>query len=355
MGRYSRGFGEASTVGLLVTGREGDGYHNRVGGADLRWRISDQHNVQAQYLRSDTRYPVALAAEHDLAEGEFDGAATELRYDFATRNWFAYLVHSARTAGFRADSGFVPRVDYSQQVAGLARVWHGADDDWFSRIRLIGDWDVTHDDNGRLLEREFEAYVGVNAPLQSYVEVGGLTRDLLFEDILFHEDKLSIHAEFKPRGGLALGAWLQAGSQVDFDNTRLGDEVRLEPFLQWNVSRQLLLRYSGAFVELDTRDGQQIFDARVHDLRLTWQFSVRSFLRLTAQFQDVERNLEAYVEPADRQTRDVGYQLLYSYKLNPQTVFFLGYSEALLDDDSLQDLTATDRTWFMKIGYAWSR
>ena len=106
----------------------------------------------------------------------------------------------------------------------------------------------------------------------------------LFEDILFHEDKLSIHAEFKPRGGLALGAWLQAGSQVDFDNARLGDEVRLEPFLQWNVSRQLLLRYSGAFVELDTRDGQQIFDARVHDLRLTWQFSVRSFLRLTAQF-----------------------------------------------------------------------
>ena len=152
-----------------------------------------------------------------------------------------------------------------------------------------------------------------------------------------------------------MGALLQSGTQVDFDNARLGDEVRLEPFIHWNVSRRLLLRYSGVFVALDTRDGQEIFDARVHDLRLTWQFSVRSFLRLTAQLQDVERNPDVYVDPVDRRTRDVGHQLLYSFKLNPQTVFFLGYSEALLDDDSLDGMTATDRTWFMKIGYAWSR
>jgi len=34
-------------------------------------------------------------------------------------------------------------------------------------------------------------------------------------------------------------------------------------------------------------------------------------------------------------------------------VFFLGYSDSLLDDDDLSKLTATDKTWFMKIGYAW--
>jgi hypothetical protein len=45
---------------------------------------------------------------------------------------------------------------------------------------------------------------------------------------------------------------------------------------------------------------------------------------------------------------------LYSYKLNPQTVFFVGYSDSYVDDDSLGNLTAEDRTWFMKIGYAWT-
>ena len=72
------------------------------------------------------------------------------------------------------------------------------------------------------------------------------------------------------------------------------------------------------------------------------------------QVQDVERNTAVYVDEVDARTEDVGRQLLYSYKLNPQTVFFMGYSDALLDDDGLTKPTTTDRTWFMKIGYAWT-
>ncbi len=75
-----------------------------------------------------------------------------------------------------------------------------------------------------------------------------------------------------------------------------------------------------------------IFDATVHDVRLTWQFSVRSFLRLTTQLQDIERNPASYSDVVDSRSRDVGRQLLYSYKINPQTVFFLGYSDALIDE-----------------------
>ena len=101
-------------------------------------------------------------------------------------------------------------------------------------------------------------------------------------------------------------------------------------------------------------DGEKIFDATLADTRLTWQFNVRSFIRLTVQYQDIERNPDVYIEPTDAREKDVGRQLLYSYKLNPQTVFFLGYSDSYVDDDSLDRLTAEDRTWFMKIGYAWT-
>ncbi len=148
--------------------------------------------------------------------------------------------------------------------------------------------------------------------------------------------------------------WSRWGDQVDFANSRLGDQLRVEPFAIWNVNRNLLLRYQGTFVQLDTRAGDQVFDAAVHDLRLTWQFSVRSFLRLTTQYQDIDRNPAVYTDSVDARSRNVGRQLLYSYKLNPQTVFFLGYSDALLDDDDLSGLTTTDRTWFLKIGYAWT-
>ncbi len=354
VGRYSLGFGQSSSVGALFTGRRGDGYHNYVGGLDTRWKISDQHNLRMQYLRSSTEYPAAVASEFDQPIGSFDGSAAQINYDYDSRNWFGFLQYRDRSADFRADSGFVPQVNINQQVAGVGRIWHGGENDWYSRIQLNGDWDITHDDDGRMLEREVEAYLNVSGPMQSHFEFGGLTRDVLFDDILFHENKFSLFGEFQPRGGLLLGVWARIGDQVDFANSRLGDEIRIDPFVNWNINRHLLLRYEASFVALDTKDGTRIFDAAVHDVRLTWQFSVRSFLRLTTQFQDIERNPDVYTETVDARSRDVGRQLLYSYKLNPQTVFFLGYSDALIDDDELNNLTTTDRTWFMKIGYAWT-
>ena len=354
VGRYSRSFGDTSSVGALLTARDGDGYHNNVGGLDLRWKISDQHSVHAQYLQSDTEYPAQVSQDFDQPLGSFDGVAATAGYDYDSRDWFAYARHNQRSAGFRADAGFLPRVDIDQQIIGLGRKWHPEDGDWWTRMQINGDWDITHDENGRVLEREIEAYFFIGGPMQSVIEIGGLKRDLLSNDVLFEETKVSLYAEFQPKGGLVLGVWTRIGDQVDFDNTRLGDGLRIEPFVNWNVNKNLLMKFNGTFVRLDSKDGPNIFDAAVYDLRLTWQFSIRSFLRLTTQFQDVERNPDQYIDPVDASSQDIGRQLLYSYKLNPQTVFFLGYSDQHVDDDSLSGLTATDRTWFMKIGYAWT-
>ena len=155
-------------------------------------------------------------------------------------------------------------------------------------------------------------------------------------------------------GGLELEMFMEYGSQVDFANSQLGDELRFEPSVEWNINRHLLLRLQATLVDLDTQEGEQIFDADLYDLRLTWQFNRRSFIRLTAQYQDIERNVDEYIDEVDASTRTLGRQLLYSYKINPQTVFFLGYSDNHLDDDTLNTFEETDRTFFMKIGYAWT-
>ena len=353
VGRYSRSFGQSSSVGALVTTRSGNGYHNYVGGLDMRWKINDQHDIRLQYLRSDTEYPTDVAIDFEQPLGKFEGTASFVGYDYSSRNWFAFLNHQARSADFRADAGFVPRVDISQQSVGLGRNWYGDEADWYSQIQLSGDWDIAHDDSGRMIEREAEFNFKVRGPMQSKIDTGGLVRDILFNDVLFKETRIRLFTEFQPKGGLKLGFRSHFGDRVDFANTQLGEELRFAPFVNWNVNRNLLLRVDSNFVKLDSKEGPNIFDAQVHDLRVTWQFNVRSFIRLTAQLQDIKRNQAEYIDPVDARTRDVGRQLLYSYKLNPQTVFFLGYSDALIDDDDLSGLTTTDRTWFMKIGYAW--
>jgi len=354
VGRYSRSFGDTSSVGALLTTRSGDDYHNTVGGFDVQWKISDQHSLHAQYLKSDTEYPDDVATEFEQPFGSFSGEAIYAAYEYDSRNWFGSLEHADRSAGFRADSGFVSQVDISQQTIGGGYTWHGEDDDWWTRMRLRGDWDITHDDNGRMLEREVEAYFGLGGPMQAWYQAGVISRDTLWDDVLYKEQKISFFTQMRPRGGLTLGIWARYGDQVDFANSRLGEQLRFEPFFDWNISRHLFLQFEATMLQLDTKEGRTIFDAAVYDMRMTWQFNRRSFLRLTTQIQDIDRNQDEYIDEVDANTRRVGRQLLFSYKLNPQTVFFVGYSDNHLDDDELDRLEETDRTLFLKIGYAWT-
>lgn len=354
VGRYSRGFSGASSLGGLLTVRDGDDYKNVVGGFDTRWRFNDQHSVRAQLLHSETEYPLATAVEFEQPLGEFSGDAVFAKYEYDSRNWNFNLEHLQLDEGFRADSGFVGQVGFDEQEISLVRLWFGGEQDWWTRIRLRSEYETSHDASGQLLEEQVVVQLGVGGPRQSWIRAtyrGGREFD---DGTLFNYDKFGVFAEVKPWAGFHVSGFLQYGDQIDFDNSRLGDQWLFKPSVNWNVSQNLLLRVNSTFANLETKQGEQIFDAAVIDARVTWQFNLRSFLRLSVQHQDIERNPAVYVDAIDAEDREVGRQLLYSYKLNPQTVFFLGYSDNHVDDDALAKLTVSDRSWFMKIGYAWS-
>ncbi len=111
VGRYRRDVGSSSTIGALYAGREGDGYHNRQIGADLFWRPTQSDAFRVQYIRSDTQYPDAVVQEYGQPEASFGGNGTWIDYQHVTRNWAPSRSYEAYDSGFRADSGFVPRVD----------------------------------------------------------------------------------------------------------------------------------------------------------------------------------------------------------------------------------------------------
>ena len=353
VGRYSRGFGDTSSVGGLLTIRDGEGYQNIVAGLDTSWKISDQHKVQVQYLESQTEYPDDVAIEFGQPMDSFKGDAVDIRYDYDSRDWFANLKHVGRSDGFRADSGFVTSVDRETQGVGIGRIWRGPDEAWWTRVRISADWDITHGDGDQVLEREVEAKIGVGAIMQSWTQIVVISRDSLFEGIRFKEEQFRFYTEMQPVGGLQLEFSARFGDRIDYANVQIADMLRIEPSVSWNVNRHLLVDFDAAMLQLDSKEGPNIFDAKVYDLRVIWQFNLRSYLRLTTQASDVEKNPDQYIDPVNEHERDVGAQLLYSYKLNPQTVFFVGYSDRYVNEDDLDGLTLTDRTVFMKIGYAW--
>ncbi|HEY0894456.1 MAG TPA: hypothetical protein VGE32_15455, partial [Cellvibrio sp.] len=142
------------------------------------------------------------------------------------------------------------------------------------------------------------------------------------------------------------------GKKLDFRNNRIGRGKEIAPEINWNINRHLLLEASHTYRTLDADDAQ-VFTANLTDVRFSYQFSVRSFLRLTLIYADIEYNPDNNIDPVDARERTLGTQLLYSYKINPQTLFFAGYSDNAYSDDEVEQLTRDQRSLFLKLSYAW--
>jgi hypothetical protein len=80
-------------------------------------------------------------------------------------------------------------------------------------------------------------------------------------------------------------------------------------------------------------------------------------VRAIVRFGDTDRFAATNPGLETLEDRSLGTQLLFSYKVNPLTVLFLGYSDDRRGERPLAGdpipLTGTDRAFFVKIGYAW--
>ena len=89
-------------------------------------------------------------------------------------------------------------------------------------------------------------------------------------------------------------------------------------------------------------------------MKATYSFSAKSLVRIIGQYVSTDRNPGLYTFPISAHDGQFLGSILYSYKVNWQTVFYLGYS----DDHRLtenNDLAKLDRSLFFKISYAFQR
>lgn len=355
VGRYTRGFGRTSTISALVTSREGDGYSNQVAGFDGRYFVNDQTTLRFQYLGSRTEYPADVVAQFGEA-AELEGDAWRLEYRYGSRNWFAQIWHQDLDPSFRADSGFISRVAIAQDRFEMNRTFYGDEGAWYTDYRLGLQGGQTKTADGELIDRHLQPFITFQGPMQSFVRFGAGPRKEYWNGQAYDLDTGFAFSQFRPRSGLNVTVQIQRGEAIDYTNSRMADQRRIQPQIDWNATRHLLVRLRYTNDRLSATDGPTIFHASLTDLRLTWQFNVRSFVRLTLQDQDVERNVALYADRllTDPSTSSLATQLLYSYKLNPQTVLFAGYSDNQLENDLTRELERTGRTLFLKLSYAWT-
>jgi len=348
--RYRRDLFGATTGGFFYTGREGNDYSNRLLGGDILFRWKDTEAARIEILGSQTRYPEEIAEEHDQSTERLTDYAMRIVYQHTSRNWMYFVLYRDVGRDFRADLGFVPRADYRRGQAMLERAWYPEKAGW-SQVRLGGQWDEYQDQSGQHLSRDIELFSWAQGPRESFVRLSLYDGDVFYDGELFDTDRIDAYGEAQVLPNLYVELAAVAGGQVDFANTQQGDVLRLEPGLRLDIGRHLRLNLDHSFEQLDV-DAGRLYTARLSQMRATYQINVRTFVRWISQYLDVDRDPTLYTDEVPARSRTLFNQILFSYKVNPRTVFFLGYSDNYLGDQQI-DLAQENRTIFLKIGYAW--
>jgi hypothetical protein len=356
VGRYRRDVGSGSTIGGIYAAREGEGYHNRQFGVDAFWRPTQSDSMRVQYIRTDTQYPTAVAEANGQPLGGFAGNGTWIDYQHVTRTWAAFGSYDAYDSGFRSDTGFVPRVDYRAFMGQGQRRWFRGAGAWFNTIDVgMRGWRMM-DDDWNLTDQTVAGFINYTGPYQTQLRFNMPHDIVVYEGARYEYFHPNVYVGIKPSGRSAFSVTARFGDGVDYANNRKATGVlQFGPAVEYRPASRVSVQLSYNLDQLSV-DGGRLYRANLTQLKMIYHLNVRTFVRAILQYTDITRDPSLYVYPVDSRTRQFFSQYLFSYKLNPQTVLFAGYSDNSNDAGGSHglDLQRQNRTLFVKIGYAWA-
>jgi hypothetical protein len=354
IGRVRHDIGR-SFVSFLGTDREVEGGgHNRVFGPDFQWRATPSDTVTGQLLFSHTKTPDRpdLAAEWNGRT--LSGHAGDIWYSHSTSTWDWYTEYKDFSDGFRADDGFVPQVGYRENYGEVGYTFRPTG--LVSRLRtyLIADYQAQQD--GSLIFRQISPGFGTDGVLSSSTRIRWAHDKVRAGDRTFDREQLVYTVQFTPSRTFSLVSLDGfVGQDVDFANSRRGTGANVTAIVAVRPTDHLELRFDGGWrwLNVTAEDGRQgrLFTAQFERLRATYTFTARSFLRVIGQYVRTERDPSLYTFSVSKQDGSFAASVLFAYKLNWQTVCFLGYGDNRTLTES-GDLLRANRQFFLKLSYA---
>jgi hypothetical protein len=376
--RYRNDIRRGLSLGALATIRDGTtDYHNHVAGFDIYSKLSQDGTLRAQWLYSDSAYSETFAAKlYDDEAGPEDPAddtgipgETGLReevlrvrpgYDYGDDAWQVIYKHKKRHGyvtgryqdvgeDFRADLGYLPRVDYrSGLLSGGLDHYFSSEEKGVSRLRLSGNLLKMESQRGESITDSREIWLNYWGLLQSWARIGFRDRDRVARRVLqntlaidgnapeFREQQWIFRFETAPLRNARLMLAGRFGDQIDTVNYRLGELIELEPELILNVSDRYELALKNTYRQLDVPDGGRVFTENYLRLNLTYQLDRGSFVRFTLVDDYLKRNPEEYLyDQVEETERDTSVELLFAWKPTQRNVFFLGVKGNAIDRDEL--------------------
>jgi uncharacterized protein DUF5916 len=343
--RVRHDFGSSFIGGVLTDREVRGGGHNRIIGPDFQWRPTNDDALTGQILYSDTK---------DLNRSLRKSWGGDI-------NWVhqaPHLDYQARLkdigTAFRADNGFLPQVGY-REFEGNVGLRSFPTRGLFNFVRTYIWTDAQADQHGAIVFQK--QYPGIYLEGRRGLIAGFAIHPrerYRVGDALLSETFAGLHVEFNPSRRLPRVAIAgMSGQSIDFVEARVGHGSTLTVEATIRSTDRLTID-----LHLDRQwlndHGQRLFTARVQRLKAIYSFSDRSLIRAIGQYTSTTTNPSLYATAVSPHSGGFDGSLLYGYKVNWQTVFFLGYGDARVLDEQNQ-LLRSSRSLFLKVSYALQR
>jgi hypothetical protein len=358
--RLRKDLGQSYVSVLADTRQILGGGSNSVAGPDFNWRPKPADSFRGQFLWSESETPNRPDLVAEWNGQHLSDHAFQTDWSHSTATWDWYLQGQDFGNEFRADNGFIPQVGYKEIYLDNGYTIRPKDM-FISRERFFFtnwvDWESEH--NNCVLDKRNSFGTGIDGKLSTFFRV-----EMNWDSYRVGDQMLN---RFRPRvyGEGSLGSVVNFisldtyfGQEIDFANAREGTGATIIGTISVRPCGKLELagNYDRRWVDVNTPTGSgRLFIAEVERLRGTYSFSARSFARLIGQFQQTRRSPDLYTFAVNGRDATLSGSALFAYKLNWQTVFYLGYgsqSEYSVDSDQLE---SAGWQWFSKISYAWQK
>jgi Domain of unknown function (DUF5916)/Carbohydrate family 9 binding domain-like len=343
-------------VSGVFTDREiKDGGYNRVLGPDFVWRPAQTDSVAGELLLSQNENP----NRPDLS-GAWDGRkstshAAYANWSHVVTKWDLFMEAKDIGKDFRADLGFIPQVGFREEDGQVALHFYPEKGLLRSvRPSIFIDHQSTPD-NGTIFR---EVSMAINVQGVKNLAAGIALRpgeESFVNGKLLSRNYVNFAAQIDPsRRYTRITFQGYAGQIIDFANARVGNGASMQLTATVRPVDRLTLEpiVSSEWINVD---GGRLYTAAVDRLKVTYSFSSKSLVRVIGQYVTTDRAPQRYLFPVSPHDAAFLGSILYSYKINWQTVLFAGYGDDRVLNNVGNDLVKLDRSFFVKVSYAIQR
>ena len=356
LGRLRHDFG-VSYGSFMFSDREIEGGgHNRVFGPDAQWRPSNSDVISGQLLFSSTEDPVVPP---DFTGASGNSYAGLVRWDHQVTKYDWSLRYTDAGEEFRADVGFVPQVGY-RELLGIGGLRFYPENKLISFVRTYAVAEQSFFHDGDDLGHDYYPGLFLQGSRNLAAQFEFHDQDIFVSDGLLNQKYFSYFVQIDP--GMNVPRIIvsgRVGDLIDFENARPGTGSNIVLTASIRPTDHLTLTVDAAREWLDVDQpllnlSGRVYTADIARIKGVYVFNARSFVRAIGQYVSTERDPLLYNFEVPVRDGDFLASILYGYRLNWQTVLFVGYGDAGIVDEG-NSLVRMNRSFFVKVSYAWQR